>query len=427
MRCVRCERAPSATFTAADDELAVLAAARTGSGCRAASERSPARRRRSHGRRRPVNFGLDRQAAYELFYSAAAAYAALVLPVSVLAMTGTLDVLPALADPQAHAHEMLLGFALAVVAGNQLGVARGRYVVALLLLWCAARAAFVFAPAGVPTAALNAAFATLLGVRVVPRLLGSAKKWRNRALPGVLSGLCAGAICWQVVRHSGYGGSAHRIELALVLLFATLMLFMGGRLTAPAIAGQLHRQGIRLQARVQPRIEGALLLSAGLAAALATIPAMTAATVAAAAVAGALALVRMARWRLWAVRGRPDLLCLGAGYGWLCAGLLALGAALAAGRYQTAAIHLITVGALGTLTFTVMATLWLAQSRSTPARSPSIVWGTAALAASAVFRALGAIYADSWLIASAACWTLAFVLLLALFGRHRRARRPGED
>jgi uncharacterized protein involved in response to NO len=129
----------------------------------------------------------------------------------------------------------------------------------------------------------------------------------------------------------------------------------------------------------------------------------------------------MARWRLWAVRRRPYLLCLGAGYGWLCAGLLALAAALAAGRYHTAAIHLITVGALGTLTFTVMATLWLTQRRAAPARSPIVVWGTAALAASAVLRALGAIHAGAWLIAAAACWTLAFVLLLVLFWRSRRA------
>src|SRR5690606_9278807 len=112
------------------------------------------------------------------------------------------------------------------------------------------------------------------------------------------------------------------------------------------VAGQLHRQGLSLAARVQPRLEGALLGCGAAAVVLASAPATRAAAAAVAAIAGVLGLVRMARWRLWALRGRADLLCLAAGYGWLNVGLVALGAALLAGRHETAAMHLITVGAL---------------------------------------------------------------------------------
>jgi uncharacterized protein involved in response to NO len=363
-----------------------------------------------------------RSSAYELFYPAAAGYAASVLPASVLAMTGSIA-LPALAHPQAHAHEMLLGFSLAVVAGNQLGVARGRPVVTLLLLWTAARIAFLVAPASVLSAGLNAAFVGLLAFHIVPRLAGSAKKWRNRALPAVILGLCMAAGYWQIARYASATGVPHSLLLSVVLLFATLMLFMGGRIIAPAVAGQLHRQGRSLQARVQPRLEGVLLACGALAAAAVWIAAATPLAAAAAAVAGLLALVRMGRWRLWALRGRPDLHCLAAGYAWLGAGLVALAAALGAGRYETLAVHLITVGALGTLTLTVMATLWLSHRRLSPARSSLMIWGTALVAASAVCRVLGAVLAAPWLLISAGCWSAAYVLLLLLFWRGRQ--RPG--
>jgi uncharacterized protein involved in response to NO len=360
--------------------------------------------------------------AYELFYPAAAGYAALVLPLSVLAMTGAIGGPATLAQPHAHAHEMLFGFALAVVAGNQLGMARGPFVFGMVLLWAAARLAFALAPGGVPAAALDSGFAAALALRIVPRLLGAAKKWRNRALPAVILGLCAGSVAWAVARHAGEAGVPRSLVLSVVLLFSTLLLFMGGRLIAPAIAGQLHRQGMRLEARVQPRLEGALLACGALAAAGAAVAAMSDAAAPAAVLAGVLALVRMGRWRPWALRGRPDLVCLAVGYAWLGMGLVGLGAALAAGRYQTAAVHVITVGALGTLTLTVMATLWLAKSRRTPARSPEIVAGTVLLAASTVLRIVGAAYPGPWLIASAACWSAAYAALLLLFWRTRAGR-----
>lgn len=362
--------------------------------------------------------------AYELFYPAAASYAAFLLPASVLAMTGGIAFTP-LANPQAHAHEMLLGFALAVVAGNQLGTARGPFPLAMLLLWIAARIAFVLMPASPLAAALNAAFAALLAFRIVPRLTGAAKKWRNRALPAVIGALCLAAVLWQIARHAGAGDVPRSLVLGVVLLFATLMLFMGGRIIAPAVAGQLHRQRRSLAARVQPRLEGALLASSALGAGLVLVPATVPAAAIAAVVAGALALVRMGRWRLWLLRGRPDLYCLAAGYGWLGIGLVALGVALGLGRYEAAAVHLITVGALGTLTFTVMATLWLTQRRRSPANAHSVVWGTILIAASTMLRAAGAIFPGPWLVLSAACWSLAFALLVLLFWRTRTPPQKG--
>lgn len=355
----------------------------------------------------------------ELFYPAAALHAALAVPASVLAMTGGAGAPVALASPTAHAQELLLGFALAVVAGNQLGTLRGAPVFALFAAWLGARVTFLLAPEHALAGLLNAAFAGGLAWQVVPRLLGAAKKWRNRALPAALAALCAAAIAWQLWRYTGARTVPHPLVHASVMLFALLMLFMGGRILAPAVAGQFHRQGEALQARVQPRLEGGLLVAAMTATGALLAPGLAPLAAAAAAVAGALALLRLARWRLWALSGRADLLCLAAGYGWLGAGLLAFAASLAAGRHTNAALHVITVGALGTLTLNVMAMSWMLRTRRAAAVSPLVCWGTGLVAAATVLRVAGSFLAGPWLLLAAACWSSAFALLLALFWRGR--------
>jgi uncharacterized protein involved in response to NO len=235
-------------------------------------------------------------AAPGLFYPAAACYAALVLPLSVFWM------------PHWHPREMLFGFALAVVAGNQLGAAPASRARLLLGLWLAARFITLFSPSAPVAAIANGAFALALAAQAAPRPLAAAKKWRNRALPAIVVGLCVAAAALQV--------------RAAVLLFAALMLFMGGRIIAPMVAGQLERQQVRLGPRVQPRLEGALIVVMVLSLLWTPLCAL----------AGVLAAVRLARWRLWALRGRPDLFCLASGYAWLALGLVAFGAAAAPGR-----------------------------------------------------------------------------------------------
>jgi uncharacterized protein involved in response to NO len=270
---------------------------------------------------------------------------------------------------------------------------------------------------------LNAAFAGLLALRVVPRLLGAAKKWRNRTLPGVLAALCAMAAYWQLARYADGRRVSEQLVLALVALFALLMLFMGGRIVAPALAGQFYRQGKRLDARVQPRIEAALLVAGAITPIALAVPGLRAVAGTSAALSGALALVRLARWRVWALRERADLWCLAAGYGWLGVGLLALGFSLATGRYAHASVHVITVGALGTLTFNVMATFWMLKARRGDADKVLVVSGTGLLAVATVFRVVGAFQSSVWLYAAAGCWSTAFVLLLVVFWRCWRGLR----
>jgi uncharacterized protein involved in response to NO len=326
-------------------------------------------------------------------------------------MTGLVAGPASLSTGLGHAHEMLLGYALAVVAGHQLPPRQLPRVVLLFASWALARAAFIAWP-GSAASILDVIFIVALGMHVAPRLFRAAKKLRNQALPGVLAALCAAGIAYESAAWLGWAATP-AIITAVVLLLAALMLFMGGRIIAPAAAGQFHRQGQSLATRVQPRIEAGLMAVMAVAVVAAVVPALQPLMRAACACAAVLALVRLLRWRLWACRRRPDLACLGAGYGWLAFGLGAIAVA-GAGAGRATALHVVTVGALGTLTFNVMGAAMLRRLRLDPADEPLLAWGTASIGVATVARvaaALAPAFRVELLLVSAACWTAAFIAL----------------
>lgn len=367
-----------------------------------------------------------------LFYPAATLYAIFVLPASVFSMMGILGGLSGLASAAGHAHEMLFGFALAVVAGNQIGAMGQMHLASIVGLWGVSRVTFLLAPQSAAAAAANIAFAAILAAHIVPRLFRAAKKMRNQALPLVLMAICCSGIAYQIAHYSGFVSAEYTILAVAVLLFALLMLFMGGRILAPAAAGQFYRQGGNLDARIQPRIESGLIIAMGVAVVAAAIAGKSRfAELAAVAMvaAGLLAAVRLLRWRLWALRARPDLLCLGAGYGWLAIGLVLYGVAAATGRYQTTALHAITVGGLGTLTLNVIAMTRLQKARQDPSRARLPVWGTVLVGAATLARGLAGLDVFEpllLLLLASACWSGAFALLLVLLIRVR-ARPPRPE
>jgi len=373
---------------------------------------------------------LSRIASGTYFYLAASLYAAVVLPWSVLAITGHVAGPQSLALPLGHAHEMLLGYALAVVAGNQLGALSALRLRLLLATWLLARLAFV-ASTGTIAAALDIAFICALGMHAAPRLFRAAKKLRNQALPAILTALCVGAVAFDIAAFVAGVATMHAIVVAIVLVLAALMLFMGGRIIAPAAAGQFYRQGSTLEARVQPRIEAAIIVAVACAVVSAPVSQLLPVMRLACAVTAALAFVRLLRWRLWACRRRPDLWCLGAGYAWLAAGLLAIALA-ARSPLRTAALHLVTVGALGTLTFNVMATMMLTRARLNCAEDHRLGLGTVLIGLATGGRVAAALvpaHAVELLVAAAACWSAAFLVLtwILIDAQRAYARRPKNE
>jgi len=357
------------------------------------------------------------------FFPAAALYAALILPYSVLALLGLLPALPGLATSAGHAHEMLFGFALAVIAGYLLGPQRLRFTLTLLGCWALARLSFLLWPGSWLALICAAAFATGLAWKVLPRFLGAAKKWRNQSVAPVVAGLSL----LSAIASGGFGAGFDRLMLEeALLLLATLMFFMGGRIIAPAVAGYAQSRGWRLDARVQPHIEGAVLILLGLALLLNLLPwpltrQLTGAVLVAAAV---LTTIRLLRWQPWRC-ARPELLTLLLGYAWLAIGLLLLGlGTLLPALPLNATLHALTVGALGSLTFAVMARTRLIYRFRDPAAQRWIQGVALLISLAALARVLPAVLSQphpAWLLLAAGCWSLAFMALTLLLWRCRDA------
>ncbi len=357
------------------------------------------------------------RAAEGLFFPAATLYGALVVPLSVHGMVSGRPLLPAFAGIPGHAHELLFGYALAVVTGFLVGRATAAQLTGLALLWALARVTFLTAPASALALTANAAFALYLAAIVVPPFLRSAKKWRNRATGPLLIALSVAVVVFQLGLVTTQTWLQFLVLEETVLVFALLMLFMGGRIIAPAAAGAIQRSGGHLEARVQPRLEAGLLVCLPLAMVALLLPHGRTLAAILVMIVAAIALVRLLRWRLWDARGRADLWCLGLGYAWLVAGLAVLGASWL-GQLVPAgtATHAITVGALGTLTTGVMARVRLTRNKREPGEAWTLPAVGALISAAALARLLGG--AGTWGLGLAALlWSAGLVLLLALLLR----------
>jgi uncharacterized protein involved in response to NO len=350
--------------------------------------------------------------AEAVFFPAAAFYGAAAAPLSVHGMLSGRPLLPGFASIPAHAHELLFGFALAVVAGFLITrISRARLSV-LFGAWLVARGSFLVLPGSALALSANVAFAVLLGALVAPQFFKSAKKLRNQAFAPLLIAICAAALAFQFAAATGSVSLQFLSVRETVLLFALLMLFMGGRIIAPAAAGAIQRAGGNLQHRVQPRIEGSLLILMMLAIIALALPGGEMVTGALVLASAALALVRLLRWRLWSCPRRPDLWCLGVGYAWLVIGLALLGLSWTLQLLpMSTATHAITVGALGTLTSAVMLRVRLIRSKRDPSRARILPWITASIALAAVLRLAGG-SSLAVLNAAAALWSLGMLMLL---------------
>ncbi|MCO6427070.1 MAG: NnrS family protein [Nitrosomonas communis] len=341
---------------------------------------------------------------------AASVYAVLMVPLAMLARHGYGPA--ALAAPTSHAFEMLFGFALALIAGYLLGPMPRQRLALFLFFWLLARIMGLIDPANWLTVVTNAAFVMLLAWHLLPRLW-VAKKWRNRMLIPLLGLICALTIVIAWLGQLDYR-EIHRYLLdESVQLFALLMLFMGGRMLAPAVAGEFYRQGMELEARVQPNIEAGLIVMIAAAFVLASIvPSLSGILLI---MSGILAGTRLLRWQLWHCLARPDLICLGLGYGWLALGLMLLGwVKLSGGDYFSTAVHAITVGALGTLAANVMVRVTLLHVKQYPSRIPQIVAMSGIMTIATITR-IGADFSDYreiLLAIAAVAWSTSFLLVL---------------
>ena len=275
----------------------------------------------------------------------------------------------ALALPLLHGHEMLFGFAAALVCGVLLtalpswtGAAelRGLPLAALALLWLAGRVAIIGAQVFADQW-LVPLLAAVLDCALFPilcaMLLVASRHGRRRlfwwTLPP-LATFAAANIAFHVALAGGsYAGAQHAL-LTGVHALAFLFTLYGG-LFIPAFTRRwLHTRGEHAAAILMP-LEYATAITM---VAFACADLLDASRGWMTAAAGAAVIVqswRFARWRGWRTASEPLLWCVHLGYAWLIAALaLRAVAALFPGVPRTAWIHAFTVGAYGMLKIGLM-------------------------------------------------------------------------
>ncbi|MEJ2399532.1 MAG: NnrS family protein [Gammaproteobacteria bacterium] len=359
---------------------------------------------------RKGNDRLQRRGAYRVLFPLAAVFAALAVPIWLLLR----DSPPGYAAPLWHGHEMLFGYTAAVVAGFLITRASRLVRVLLLISWFAARLA-PFVPDAWLALVLGISFPLMLLAPAALPLLRGAKRWENRIVPAVLLVLLGlDGMWWSGALWLGGQIQQHAL-LATVDLFALLMLIVGGRAVPAAVGGYLERNGI--PRRDYPR-RGYELPIAGLAGSACLLDALGLAAAAGVFnVATALVtLIRILPWQLHYSRSRVALWALALGYSWLIPGLLLKGIAVCwTGIPVATAVHGITIGALGTLTLTMMARTAALQARQPLQGFADVGIGVLFISVSALLRLLTPL-AQAWqsslLWAAALLWSAAFLVLL---------------
>jgi len=257
---------------------------------------------------------------------------------------------PPLAGVAWHAHEMLWGFVATIAVGflltaganwTGLNPLRGRPLAAAGLLWLVARSGFLLGgtAAFVVAAAAEVAFFLLAAVAMA-RVVIRSRNRRNYGVPALMLALAAADAAFLAAVYLGDARLMHFFQGGL-LAMAVIALLIGCRVipffATRAVAGLQIPMHVRSgQAQVAAGVIAVAALLLGL-------PWLQAGALLAA---GALALAQVLAWRPLAVRHKPLLWILYAGYGGLGLGLLAA-AAQAAGIELRSAVHVHLIGMAG--------------------------------------------------------------------------------
>jgi uncharacterized protein involved in response to NO len=363
------------------------------------------------------------------FFLGAAIWAILSVALWLGALAGLWQLAPGYGALAWHGHEMIFGYASAVVAGFLLTAVpnwTGRLPVAgwrLMLLfafWCLGRVAFLATgTAGpLPAVVIDSLFLPCL-LLVMAREIVVGRNWHNLkplALVGLLAATDIGYHAEVLI--AGAPGVAIRVGVGALI---ALIILIGGRI----IPSFTHSWLTRMRSEHLPasfgRVDKLALIISGVALLLwIVMPAATATGVLfvmAAIVQG----VRLWRWAGVHARREPLVLVLHLGYAFVPLGFLlgAIAIFLPDALAGTAALHAWTVGAVGLMTLAVMTRATrghtgrdLTASKLTVAIYAAITTATLLRIAAGVFP----LVAMGLLEAAGFAWIAAFAMFLVEYG-----------
>lgn len=368
------------------------------------------------------------------FYLLAAAFAAVSIPLWVARYFGHAQFFNRV-DLNWHMHEMVFGFAIAVIIGflftagrnwTGLWTPRRGHLAALAGVWLAGRVAMLCAPPLI-AAVVDLAFLPLAAYPIF-RVLQRAGNKRNMFLVGLLSLLTLINLLFHASVNGLLSISSITPIHAAILVVVMIESVIGGRVipgfTANALPG------------VKPVTDGkrdriSLALTAMAAVAWIALPASP--FVASLAFAAAVAQVtRIAGWKPHVTLGTPLLWILHLSYTWIPVGFFLLSLAALKVLPASAGFHVLTVGSMAGLIIGMITRTALGHTGRplTAGRSELVMY--LLIQAGVIARFIAAAGSpemrSAMLMATAACWSAAFVLYVIVYAPYLTSPRiDGRD
>lgn len=361
------------------------------------------------------------------FFLGAAVWAIVALALWIGALTGIWQLAPGYGALAWHAHEMLVGYGSAVVAGFLLTAVpnwTGRLPIAgwrlalLFMIWGLARLSFlaIGTLGPLPGAAIDSVFLPCVLI-VMAREVMIGRNWRNLAPLAIVGLLAAANIIFHAeVLVTGAASIGFRAGVAALI---ALIVLIGGRITPSFTHNWLVRENPGRLPVPFDRFDGVVVITSTLALALWTCIPQSYPSAALLALAAILQAVRLLRWAGIRAMREPLVLIQHIGYGFVPLGF-ALAALASAGVVPaTTAIHAWTVGAFGTMTLAVMTRATLGHTGRSLSASPAtqLIYAAVLLAAAArIWAALQPASMEVLLHVAAFAWAAAFLGFGIIYG-----------
>ena len=327
-----------------------------------------------------------------------------------------------------HVHEMLYGFAGAVVAGFLLTAVpnwtgrlplQGFPLLLLVAAWLTGRFAVAFSAdlGWSMTMLLDLSFLVLL-TAAIAREVVAGRNWRNLKVLGALSALLVGNALFHVeARLSGTAEYGIRVGIAATL---AMVMLIGGRIVPSFTRNWLARANPgRLPAAVGNFDKGSMALAIASLVAWTVAPGSRA-TGAGLIAAGLVQAVRLSRWagdRTWR---DPLVLILHVAYAFVPFGFVLVGVSAFGLIPASAGLHAWTGGAVGVMTLAVMSRASLGHTgrplRATPPVQVVYVLATASVLAR-ICAALHTAWTGALLPTAGVLWAAAFLGFSAVYWR----------
>lgn len=372
------------------------------------------------------------QDAFRPFYLGGALFAAIAVPLW-LGMWYRNYFTPSLPSLYWHGHEMVFGFAAAIIIGFLFTAARnwtglplpaGMPLALLAGLWLAGRVG-MFVAYG-PGTAVADSLLLLIVAGVLARKFILARSWCSMPMVIVLALLAGANIAFHAAAHNLIPISPLQAIEAGLLFVVLIEVIVGGRVvpgfSANAAPGVWRWRSTWLQ-------RGAFTLAA--AAFLADsfhAPPLVAGALAL--LAGAAVAVQAIGWNPFAARGNPMLWILHAAYAWIPIGLVLLGLAAFGIVPRSAAIHALAVGSMGGLIIGMITRTALGHSGRMVRAGRVEVTAFILVLLAAALRVAATLIPPFYLagmLAAGSAWAAAFVLYVVSYGPILLGKRPPKD